>query len=250
MSSIITVRQQVYEIIKRRLADGTYGHGQKLQEIEVAQDLKVSRSPVREAFKQLEAEGLLDAVPNKGVYVRSFTPKEISDIFDLRDLYEGHALDLMSRSFTPELRRKLERQRELTVEMYGDKDYLMEPTVNFHYTLVESTGNSFLIASHNMASAITMSYHDILFAGQHYQENVDAHLAVIDALLADDFELARAELKRHLSESKEIICRGMAESGEQQRAGSDGGSAEGDDELYGGAGLRSELVAKQNLRNL
>lgn len=214
MSSIVTVRQQVYEIIKRRLADGTYRHGQKLQEVEVAHTLKVSRSPVREAFKQLEAEGLLDAVPNKGVFVRSFTHKEISDIFDLRDLYECYALDLMSQKFTPELRRRLEVQHELTIKMYETKDYLMEPTVNFHYTLVESTGNSFLIASHNMASAITMSYHDILFAGEHYRENVDAHMTVIEALLADDFKQARVELKRHLAESKEIICRGMIEAAE------------------------------------
>lgn len=211
MTQIITIRQQVYKIIKGRIADGTYKHGQRLQEVDVAEDLQVSRSPVREVFKQLETEGLLSGVPNKGVYVRSFTRKEISDIFDLRDLYECYALDFLAAHPSREIIGLLRNQKNHTLNMYDEKDYLMEPEVNFHFTLVQGTGNSFLITSHNAASAITMSYHDILFAGDHYRQNISAHLAVIDAILANDFKLAKKELKHHLNDSKEIICRGMVE---------------------------------------
>ena len=79
MDNIVTIKQQVYHIIKKRIANGTYEHGQRLQENDLAEDLMVSRSPVREALKQLVFEGVLEEFPNKGVYLRNFSGKDIRD---------------------------------------------------------------------------------------------------------------------------------------------------------------------------
>ena len=73
MDKIVTMKQQVYNILKKRIADGTYRHGQRLQEPDLAKELNVSRSPVREAIKELVMEGILIDTPNKGAALKVFT---------------------------------------------------------------------------------------------------------------------------------------------------------------------------------
>ena len=211
MNQIITIRQQVYNIIKRRIADGTYTHGQRLQEVDLSVELNVSRSPVRSALSQLEAEGLLMGQPNKGVFVRPFTEKEIHDIFEIRTLYECHAIDFLRDHPNETLMEQLLVLKRRTENLYAEIDYMMGPEVNFHYALVESTGNAFLIKSHQFASAITMSYHVLLFAGDNYKETVDSHLKVINALLEQDYDLSKELLKQHLHHAEQSICNAMTQ---------------------------------------
>ena len=73
MDKIVTMKQQVYNILKKRIADGTYRHGQRLQEPDLAKELNVSRSPVREAINELVMEGILVDTPNKGAALKVFT---------------------------------------------------------------------------------------------------------------------------------------------------------------------------------
>ena len=214
MDKIITIRQQVYNIIKRRIAEGVFKHGQRLQEVDISTELGVSRSPVREAFKQLEAEGLLIGLPNKGVFVRSFTEKEIADIYDVRMLYERYAIDVLAADPNDNIINELNVILEKTKKLYDEKNYLMEREVNFHYALVENTKNSFVISSHRFASTITMSYHDILFANEQYVKNLDAHIEIISLLLQGDYKKAEVCLSDHLMESKEIICAGIQKQGQ------------------------------------
>ena len=88
-----TILEQVYNRIKDDILSGAYGPGYHLQEKELAEKLGVSRSPVREALKQLSVEGLTVSLPHKGVIVKSLTEVEIHEIFEIRAVLERAALE-------------------------------------------------------------------------------------------------------------------------------------------------------------
>ena len=89
---IKTIRNQVYQILKDDICEGRFAPGQWLQENELAERLCVSRSPIREALRQLASDGLVVEIPNKGVFVKEFTARDIEEIFDLRVLLEDYAI--------------------------------------------------------------------------------------------------------------------------------------------------------------
>ena len=87
-----TIRDQVYQLLKNEICQGVYEPGYWLQEKELSQRLRVSRSPVREALLQLGRDGLVRNIPNKGVFVREFSIRDIEDVFDLRIMMESFAI--------------------------------------------------------------------------------------------------------------------------------------------------------------
>ena len=87
-----TIKEQVYQILRRELVRQRYEPGEWLQENEIAERLNVSRSPVREALRMLTGEGLLVEVPKKGVYVRKLTEDKIRENFSIRCLLEVNAI--------------------------------------------------------------------------------------------------------------------------------------------------------------
>lgn len=72
-NAVVNIRTQVYNAIKENICGGRYEPGQRLNEVELARSLNVSRSPVREALRRLAADGLVEEKPNRGVFVREFT---------------------------------------------------------------------------------------------------------------------------------------------------------------------------------
>lgn len=207
MDKIITIKQQVYHIIKKRIANGTYRHGQRLQENDVAADLMVSRSPVREALKQLVFEGILEETPNKGVSLRRFTEKEIQDVYELRILLECYAIDFLADHPECFPLEQLNSVSNCILSLDGEIiDYVVEPQINPHDAFIEATGNDSLIDVHRRASICTMSYHTALFAGENYAINLQQHLDIVNSLLAHDYKKAKEVLVQHLLNSKDIIC--------------------------------------------
>ncbi|NCB52728.1 MAG: GntR family transcriptional regulator [Clostridia bacterium] len=214
MTEIITVKQQVYNILKTRIADGTYKHGQRLFEIELAEDLRVSRSPIREALKQLVQEGVLVESPNKGVSLRAFTDRDITEIFTFRDLVECFAIDFLAANPScfpaEELRENLKALQNLDAHHI---DYVVQQDINPHDVFVQATQNSYLIASYHRASFCTMSYHRALFADGNYEKNLAEHMNIVYNLLKNDFDHAKLALKAHLAASRDVICAAIRAGG-------------------------------------
>src|SRR5512136_1769949 len=85
---------RVYARLRSGILDGSYPQGARLGEVELAETLGVSRTPVREALRRLGSEGLVETLPNKGARVRTWSPQELDAISDLRALLEGHGAAL------------------------------------------------------------------------------------------------------------------------------------------------------------
>ncbi|MDO4396644.1 MAG: GntR family transcriptional regulator, partial [Clostridia bacterium] len=83
-----SLTDEIHEIVRDRILKGEYKIGQKIKETQIAEELKVSRTPIREAFKQLENEGLIDYIPNRGCFAKGFTSQDIEDLYAVRKALE------------------------------------------------------------------------------------------------------------------------------------------------------------------
>lgn len=206
---ISTIKQQIYEILKTRIADGTYHHGQRLQEKELAAELAVSRSPVREALKQLVMEGLLVDIPNKGVSLKVFTEKEIHDIYQFRIVLETSIIDLIEKDQSLLPTEKLKETRNALLASGDEKDYVIQSAINPHDIYSASTGNDYIFKMYQDAARYTMSYHSDLFTEDNYQATIKEHLEITELLLAHDFTNAKSAIRAHLTSSEDIICKAV-----------------------------------------
>ena len=97
-----SLTEEITDILRDRILKGEYAIGEKLKETKIAKELRVSRTPIREAFKELEEEGLIEYRKNRGCYARGFTHQDINDIYAVRKALEGLAVEWAASRMTPE----------------------------------------------------------------------------------------------------------------------------------------------------
>ena len=106
-----SLRGKIFNILRQQILDGKYLPGDSLIETKLAEELGVSRTPIREAIRQLELEGLVDSIPNKGVIVRGISEKDIEDIYTIRKVLEGLAARWAVEKISDEIGRASCRER-------------------------------------------------------------------------------------------------------------------------------------------
>ena len=100
-----SLRGRVFQKIREDILSGKYKEHEELKEVAIGEELGVSRTPVREAFRQLELEGLIQIIPNKGAYVTGITAKDVKDIYMIRSLLEGLCARMATEKITEKWRR-------------------------------------------------------------------------------------------------------------------------------------------------
>lgn len=142
LSNLPNLTELTYRSIKEQLLDGTLAEGTRLTEEQLASQLGISKSPVREALNRLEAEGLISIEARRGAYVREFSSKEISDLYDFREVLELHAIS--AARVTPELLEQMaasiERIRQFLAS--GEKARHIEEDLRFHALIADASGNA------------------------------------------------------------------------------------------------------------
>lgn len=140
-------KDRAYAYVKERILDGGYPGGELLSEGEVAEALEVSRTPVREAFLLLEAEGLMRLYPKRGALVVPVSPGDVRDLMDTRLLLERDAARRLARDAgradaVAGLRALLDRQERVLDD--GDLPAFIEADRDFHHAIVAAAGNAIL----------------------------------------------------------------------------------------------------------
>lgn len=135
-----SLRGRVFNKIREDILSGKYKEHEELKEVAIGEELGVSRTPVREAFRQLELEGLIQIVPNKGAYVTGITAKDVQDIYMIRSLLEGLCARWATDNITEEQLEELEENVYLT-DFHAEKghmDQIAELDNRFHHILYEA----------------------------------------------------------------------------------------------------------------
>ena len=138
-----SLSEKVYRILRDAIAEGRYQTGDCLAEMKIAEELGVSRTPVREALKQLELEDLVASHPNRGVVVKAFTSEDLQDVSTIRHLLEGQAAYWAAERITDEQLKELNEIVEL-MEFYtakNDAAHLVQLDSRFHELIYEASGS-------------------------------------------------------------------------------------------------------------
>jgi DNA-binding GntR family transcriptional regulator len=129
--------ESAYEAVRNRISEGTLRPGDALPEAKLAQDLGMSRSPIRDALRRLSHDGLVNFVPKKGYFVESLSSQDIADIYDLREVIEGLAAKRLARWITPEQAQTL---RELA-EKVDRRAATLGDAMEFHSAIFQMCGS-------------------------------------------------------------------------------------------------------------
>ena len=141
------LRKQVYEVLRETILTGKLKPGEKITEVEIAEELNVSRTPVREAIRMLELEELIVIVPQRGVFVAGIKSiKEINDIFQVRAELEGLAAYLTAENISEEQISQMNNYTERIKECIAEDDLerCIEIDISFHQIIYEASENKWL----------------------------------------------------------------------------------------------------------
>ena len=209
--------EHVYTIVRRRIMSGEYEAGLHIRETHLAEELSLSRTPVRAALQRLVGDGLLVSFAGRGVFVSESSKLDILEISELRILLEGHAAELAASRIQPDM---LETMRHLTDQMESllekkPSDFLaglQEANYRFHVTLLSAAS-----APRLKRMAMDLVEVPILVGGFYLYDEADIrrsiqhHRDLVLALEARDGGFARDVIRVHLRSSYETLIRGRRE---------------------------------------
>ncbi len=146
VSDKYSLRGRVFHRLREDILSGKYNQGDELKEVAIGEELGVSRTPVREAFRQLELEGLIQIIPNKGAYVTGITEKDVKDIYMIRSLLEGLCARWACEHITKEQMEEMEENIYLSKfhAQKGHLEQLAELDNRFHEILYEACNSKML----------------------------------------------------------------------------------------------------------
>jgi len=197
------LRDIVFDAIKEAILTGRLKPGERLMEVQLAEEMGVSRTPVREAIRKLELEGLVVMVPRKGAYVSGLTLKDVTEVFEIRSSLEGLAAALAAERITEEEIKILDKILIDITEASekGDTETVIKKDMEFHQVLFSASRNERLaqIIS-NLKEQIDRFRIKSFSNPARVKSVLSEHKGIIDAVKLGDAENAEKLAKAHIYE--------------------------------------------------
>lgn len=197
-----SLRSRVFHYIRDGILDGRYKSGDALVETKVAQELGISRTPVREAIRQLELEGLVISIPNKGVVVSGITEQDVEDIYTIRSIVEGLAVRWATERIDEEELKELEEIVEL-MDYYTKKDdyeQLAQLDTRFHDVIYDSCRSKVLKNTlSDLLRYVERARLGSLKVPKRAQLALEEHRGILDAIIRRDGKAAEMLMVQHIS---------------------------------------------------
>ena len=223
LDSYKPLRELVFENIRQAIVKGIFAPGERLMEIQLADDLGVSRTPVREAIRKLELEGFVVMIPRRGTYVANLSIKDINDVYEIRISLDVLAAGLAAERIEPE---ELEELNRLLLEISeaartGPMDKIVRLDTAFHDVLYKASRNDRLRnIINNLREQITGIRGTSMRYPGRLADTLEEHRALVDSLAARDSERAQAAARIHLENAEHTLLKAMAEE-QQAKPGHD-----------------------------
>jgi DNA-binding GntR family transcriptional regulator len=209
-----SIQGRVIDETRRRILSGELATGVNLSELALAEEFGVSRTPVREALKQLETEGLVEIRPRVGTFVTQPSRREITELFEMKELLEGAAARLLAqRGPVPELHRLHDNVLEAeAVAARDDTTRYAQLVQEFHDLVVVGADNSKLHAHYRTLMnqlAYSRLVHTSLRQPGRSQQSNDEHRRVLELISAKDGDTAERVMRDHVRASRQALLAGL-----------------------------------------
>lgn len=204
------LREVVFKSIRGAILSGILKPGERLMEVQLAEKLGVSRTPVREAIRKLELEGLIVMMPRKGAYVADLSIKDITDVLEIRTALEGLASGLAALRITDEEIEEL----NLTAQNFhqaiedGDFDRIVEMDIEFHDRVFKAARNEKLLQINNNLREQVQRFRIMYISKSNKSKDlVKDHYEIAEAISKRNAEMADKLAKRHIENAEKYIMK-------------------------------------------
>lgn len=209
---IKTATEQIAEVLRNDIFSGKFFPGSKLKEIEVTEMLNVSRTPVREAFRILESDGLVKIISNRGVQVRLITEKDVDEVWELRRIVEVHCIRKYIKMFDEHDFQKLENNIQKTEKGINQKDYFsyFSHSVNFHGYLMSHCQNERLNSAFlNARNSIRCAQMVLDKSQKFFRYSLNSHKEILQALKERNLDRCIKLMEHHLDYNHEMMKKNL-----------------------------------------
>lgn len=201
-ANALNLREIVYHRIKEAIVHGLIPAGAKLSEIELSKQFDVSRTPVREAIRQLAETKLVTLTSRRGAYVLLPTEKDIADLFEIREALELLSVEHLCKSAESAPLIEMKKNFE-DVSSDWDSEKFMDMDTAFHEKMSDLANNSYLSFMLGHVSSLLQLCRHYSIGMSPRRASATEHVEIIDAILLHDVELAKSRMKTHLERTRD-----------------------------------------------
>lgn len=210
-----TLREKILETIREAILKGELKPGEKVAEPELADRFGISRTPIREAFRQLESEGYLTVIPRKGAVVTALSERAVEEFYAIKSILEGYAAQMAAENLAEKDLEKLEAINERLQNLADENDVKSFFRVHneFHEVFIQAAGNEKLA---EIIHQLMLKFNRLRFASLslpgRMQISVQEHRKLIDAFRKKNGTLADAMVRKTASIGGQVLIQSMAKS--------------------------------------
>jgi DNA-binding GntR family transcriptional regulator len=215
----LPLRETVYNKLRKQILTGELKPGERLMEIHLANRLDVSRTPIREAIRKLELEGLVTIIPRSGAQVAQISEKELKDVLEVRRSLDSLCSELACERISAADRERLRKagQNFTDATAKGDSVAIAGADVAFHEIITQATGNRRLIEIvHHLGDQMYRYRFEYIRDDAAYEQLVREHHDLAEAIIRGDAAEASRLAKLHIDRQETSILRHLREKKEMQ----------------------------------
>ena len=206
----IPLRDLVFNTLRQAILTGELKPGERLMEIHLADKLGVSRTPIREAIRKLELEGLVTMIPRRGAEVAQITEKSMNDVLEVRRTLDALCAELACDRITEEDLAALKQACDYFESCVAGKDAkkIAQADVALHDIILQATGNQRLVQMvNNLAEQMYRYRFEYIKDSSQHERLVEEHRIIYQSILNKDRETAAEAAKTHIDNQKKTIIR-------------------------------------------
>lgn len=209
-----TLRERILSTIRAAIVNGQIRPGTRIMEPELAERFGISRTPIREAIRQLESEGLISVIPRKGAIVASISPQDISNFYELKMILEGHAARLAAKNLTENDLTKMETVNRQIEAASAKKNLsrVLDLHNEFHEIFLHACGNDKL---HAIVQNLVMQFQRFRLIPAmpgRIKGSIRQHTEIIEAFRRKDAARAEELVRKNALYGKNLLLRELAKN--------------------------------------